>query len=326
MAYAVETRTHNPATMLREELDKAERLAVILDGQNIVEFLETLDRIDQMFAELSQTMDLRPESARWQSLLNRLTSKPGTVVSAARKAGGLARLRAQHPPATGLWWHLDAELARRRRTALKRIALTLAAIVVIAGGVIWGLNTFFPPDPNTVLLVDTTSQVQQLVMNQQWEEALQVVKEAQQTLPDEPELLIWESVLAHHLGREEQAQQALARAQERLADQPVQFWLAVGNTRLQAGDLEGAAQAAQQIMAMDPNEPQGYFLMGSVAEAQGDVPTAIQMFDRTSTLAAEQGNPQLEVIAKVRMGNLLQRAVALPTPAGELTNTQTITP
>ena len=58
-----------------------------------------------------------------------------------------------------------------------------------------------------------------------------------------------------------------------------------------------------------------------------DIPTAIAMFDRTFALAEEE-NAQLAVIARVRMGNLLQRAPALGnaiTPTITLTGTALIT-
>ena len=61
---------------------------------------------------------------------------------------------------------------------------------------------------------------------------------------------------------------------------------------------------------MDSSDPQGYFLLASVAEMKGDTVCAVDLFEETFQLAAD-GNPQLAVIARVRMGNLLQRPANL---------------
>jgi hypothetical protein len=37
-------------------------------------------------------------------LRNRIDTKPQLLVTAAAHAGGLAKLRAHHPSATGPWW------------------------------------------------------------------------------------------------------------------------------------------------------------------------------------------------------------------------------
>src|SRR3712207_3413276 len=107
MAHAIESRANSPMNELRDALDKAERQVVNLDGANIVDFLLLLDRIEQLFETFAPTNDLRSEESRWESLLNRLSSKPGPVVAAAGKAGGLAALRTQQGPSENFWWHLD---------------------------------------------------------------------------------------------------------------------------------------------------------------------------------------------------------------------------
>jgi tetratricopeptide (TPR) repeat protein len=315
MAYSVETRASNPANALRDALDKAEREVVAPEAGTIEEFLISLDQIEQMFADLSRNqIDLRPEEARWQSLLNRISSQPAPLTRAAARAGGLTRLRARHPPAQSFWWRLDAEVTRRRLQTIRRIALMLLIIATVLTGAPWAIDKLFPPDPETVLLVGATGDIEQLILEQKWEEALQVVEETRRQLPDEPELMIWEGILAEQIGDATRAATALAQAQERLADQPTLFWLTLGNYRLQVGDLDGAETAAQKAVELDPQEAQAYFLLGGIAETRGDVPTALEMFDKTFDLA-EADNPQLAVIAKVRFGQLLQRPAPLPTSA-----------
>lgn len=323
MAYSVETKASSPANVLRDELDRAERQVVALDSTTIEAYLLLLDQIEARLNELTaEATDLRPEWGRWESLTSRLQSKPEPLVAAAARAGGLRKLRQQHPPATGFWWHLDKEIARRRAQAIKRSVTTLVVIVGLLGGGWWTINTFFPPSPDAVQMMETNSALEELIAQQRWSEALTVVEEAQQILPNEPELALWEVVFAEQLGSVARAQAAWTRAKELVPDKPVELLVQLGNQRLQVGNFQGAQDAGQQAMTTDPNNPQATFLLGSVAEMINDVPTAIAMFDRTFTLA-EEDNPQLAVIARVRMGNLLQRAPTMN--SNEVTTTMTLT-
>lgn len=328
MAYSVESKANSPANVLRDELDRAEREVVKLDAGNVEGYLLLLDQIEKRFDELTANeTDLRPELGRWDSLLSRLQTKPDALVTAAARIGGLAKLRQKHPLAESFWWHLDKEVAQRRAQQIKQIVTTVLAAVVLLGGGYWLLNTFFPPNPAAVQMMETTSQLDQLIAEQRWQEAVTIVETAQSTLPDEPELVLWEMVFAEQLGDTERANSAWVRAQSLLPERPADLLVQLGNQRLQVGNLQGAWNAGQEALAIDPENAQATFLLGGVAESVNDVPTAIAMFDRTFALAQEE-NVQLAVIARVRMGNLLQRAPAIGsaiTPTITLTGTAPMT-
>lgn len=331
MAHAIESRANSAANDLRDLLDKAERQVVNLTATNIEEFLLLLDQIERMFEELVKNeMDVRPEEGRWEGLLSRISTKPGSLVSAANRAGGLASLRQRHPPAENFWWHLDAEVTRRRVRTIRRAVVTLVALVAVVAGALWALDFFFPPDPRAVALVNTNAAIEQALMDldlpeeERWARAREVVEEAQEALPNEPELMVWEGVLSELLEDTERAQAALERARQSLSDQPVGFWVLVGNYRLQLNNLAGAEAAANEALALDPDDAQANFLLGSVAEAKGDIVTAIEQFNLVFELA-ETDNPQLAVIARVRMGNLLQRADPFG-PTETVTVTGSMTP
>jgi Flp pilus assembly protein TadD len=140
-----------------------------------------------------------------------------------------------------------------------------------------------------------------------------LVKAARTQAPDQGELMIWEAVLNERIGDSDAAAAALAEAGAAFAAQPIDLLIHLGNNRLRVGDVEGALAAADQGMALDPNNPQVYFLLGSIAETQGDLAAAINYFDQTFTLA-EGSNPQLAVIARVRMGNLMQNPGSFTSP------------
>jgi tetratricopeptide (TPR) repeat protein len=324
MAYSVESKSKNPANALRDDLDRAEREVVQLNRETVETFLVRLDRIDHAFETLTAgSVDLRPEEVRWQSLLHRLDSKPQPLVAAAAAAGGLARLRANHPPAESFWWHLDAEVNRRRLRAIRRAVVTLVVAVVVIVGGYYALNAIFPPNPAAVRMLEVNSQLEPFIATGDWDAALAVVTEAQAELPDEVELVLWEVVLAHEAGDAARSEDALARAQAMMPDQQPELWVQLGTYYLQVGDLATASEAAQQAATLAPDNPQVTFLQANLAEEQGDVATAIDRFQRTFELA-EDDNPQLAVIARVRLGNLLQRAPAMA-PSAPVTTTTTVT-
>src|SRR5215212_401801 len=188
MTQIIEPRATSSVNTLRTALEQAERQIARLDGKNIKAFLGLLDQIEQMFVDLGPDHSaLRAEQGRWEGLRNRIAAKPQLLVSAAGHAGGLAKLRAQQPPATGPWWHLDTEAAHRRTHMVKRAGLTIAAVVAVVALALWGINAFTPAAGSPVTV---TSQIEQLVTDQKLPDALALVEKARQTKPNEPELLV----------------------------------------------------------------------------------------------------------------------------------------
>lgn len=307
MAHVVESRARTPAQELRVALDEAERLIVNPSAQTIEKLLTLLDHIEQLFHDLAPLgVDLRPEEGRWQGLRNRIVSKPGALATAAAAAGGMRKLRSAHPPAEGEWWQVDLIVSERRRRAWRRFAVGAATILGLLLLLYWAVNTFFPPSPEAILMVETNAAIDSALQEGDFEGARRAVEQSLEQAPNEPELWLWDVVLSEQLNDTTRAESSLARAKELLSDQPLGLWVALGNQRLQVGNLDGAEAAANEAIALAPEEPQAYFLLGGVAEARGDFSTAIDLFDQTFLLA-EEDNPQLAVIAKVRMGNLLQR-------------------
>ena len=126
------------------------------------------------------------------------------------------------------------------------------------------------------------------------------------------ELLIWEAVIRDKLGQSERVQDTLAQAKALMpSDRQVAYWWTLGMVRLAIGDLEEACMAGNEALALDPSDPQGYFLLGTVAEVRGDTAAAIELFEKTFQLAADS-NTQLAAVARIRMGTLLQRPANMP--------------
>ena len=322
MAYSVREERQSLAVSLREDIANAERSIVQLRRDNVESFLQLLDGIEERFAQLeSSGLDLRTELTRWVGLQSKLRREANRISRVLDLAGGLAQLRQDNPPAQGLWWHLDEVVAAARRSLIRRLGITTGTIVGILA-IVWVLLTFvFPPDPNTVIASEAISTLQQMAFEGRWDEALEVIEgaKAQLTQPD-AELLIWEGVIRDKLGQSDRATEALAEAKALVpAGKIVSYWWTLGSVWLSVVDVENARAAANEAIAFDPSDPQGYFLLASVAEAEGNTPCAIDLFDKTFQLASES-NAQLAVIARVRMGNLLQRPANMSLFGGEGTD------
>ena len=315
MAHTVDSRITTPASELRERLDKVERQLPSLDSATVAEFLSNLDRIGALFDQLAgDSVDVRSEAGRWDDLQRQITRRAGSIVKAANGAGGYAALRAQNSPGTAPWWQLDAMLAARRRRQTRSLLATLAVVALLLAGAAWAYQTWLAPDAETLLLVDSLSSAEQRAAEQDWSGGMAAVESALQTLPDNVELLIWAAVFAERLADEPRAQVYAERAQAQLAGDEASYQIQLGSTRFRAGDIDGAASAAEAALALAPDNAQVHFLLGNVAEARGDIRGAIDAFARAGDLA-DPDNPQLAVVSKMRYGMLLQQLQTMPESA-----------
>ena len=306
MAHTVETLLTTPTAEVRDLLNRAERQLPVLDSSNLVEYLRSLDRVEYLMESLtSDSVDLRPEMTRWLDLADAPRARATQLVKIARPLGGFAALRADNPPAVGSWWRLDELVAADRKRNWTRwlvTALVVAAVLAVAAFV---YQQWLAPSPEVVLAVSAVNDVEQLSFEQKWDEASALAEDALQKVPDNPDLLVWAGVLAERRGDTAEAAGYLARAQQVLAD-PLRYELALSMRRLQASDVDGAEAAAQAALAINPNEPQAVFLLANVAELRNQPQEALDLYQKTADLA-EDTNPQLTVVAKMRFGMLLQQ-------------------
>lgn len=324
MARTVETSYQTPADALRKLLDRLEKLTVKPNPHSVEELLVTLDKAEVELDLLEGSeIDVRSERVRWENLLRRLSSKPELIASAASGVtGGLGALRAAHPPAESFWWYADAQRAERQRKSLTRFLVAVVAVIFLLVGGYWLINTLFPPDPAAVAYLETSSKIEQAIDAEDLPAALAIVQQAI-TTNDDIELLIWAAVLAERTGDETLAQEYRDQALARLPDNPVGFWISVGNKRLRAYDSEGAAAAAQEALALLPEDGESLLLAGRAAMTLNDRAAALDYLDR-AYLAAGDDNPQLAVSARVLYGELL-RQIELPDNTESITGTTTIT-
>jgi tetratricopeptide (TPR) repeat protein len=306
MAHAVDSRLSTPITELRSDLDKAERMLPQLDAANVGDYLAHLDRLQALFDQVDgDDADLRSELTRWSDLQAQIAQRAGAIVRAAGGATSYRTLRAQHPPATGTWWHLDELLAAQRQRQLRRTAITLGVVAVVLIVATLVYRTWLAPSPEVMLQVSALHDIESAAMAQDWATAYAIAQSTLEKLPDDSQLLVWAGVIAEQLGDTDAAAAYLARARAALTAEPLNYHLSLAQTRFQANDLDRAVEAAKAAEAVAPDDPRVAFVFGSIAEAQGHLREAIQHFERVASLA-EDSDPQLAVMSKMRMATLLQ--------------------
>jgi tetratricopeptide (TPR) repeat protein len=311
MAHTIDARASTPPNDLRDLLDKAERQMPSLSAAILEDFLVGLDRIDLLFDELAaNAADVRSEYTRWEDMIERLQGRAAAVTKLARQCGGLPAMRAQHPPASGPWWHLDELAAARRRSWWRRTAIIAAIVFAVALVAVGLYRTFFAPSPETVLVVGSLSKVEQLAIEKRWPEALAEAEATLAVMPDEPDLLLWAGLLAEQLGQADKATAYFARARQVVPD-ALRYHLMLGMHYLQSDNAESAEKTALAAQVLNPDDPQAYFILGSAAELRNKPMEAVALFEKAAALA-DESNPQLAVLSKVRMGMLLQQMNILP--------------
>lgn len=319
MAHTVDSRPATPISELRSELDRVERMLPQLDTATGADYLERLDRVQALFDQVDgDEVDLRTEWTRWSDLQAQIERRAGALVRAAGGTGAYQALRARHAPAAGPWWHLDELLATQRRRRLRRTLITVGVIAAVLAVAVFVYRTWLAPSPEVILQVSAVHDIESAAMAEDWQSAFSVAQSTLEKLPDNPELLLWAGVLAERLGDANQAADYLTHAKAALSADPLDYQLSLAQTRFRANDLDGARAALQDAELLAPDDPRVVFLFGNIAEAQGQYREAILYFERVAALA-ENSDPQLAVMSKMRMATLLQSLQMNPLPGAAAT-------
>lgn len=311
MAHSVPSQYQTPADSFRALLDTLERLVVKPNPDSVEELLVTLDKAEAELDILEESgIDVRSERVRWENLLHRLDSQPQLIAIAARGyPGGMSGLRAKHPPAASFWWQADKiRVERLRRQLIRALVLLIIAAIVVYGSY-WLFTYFFPPDPVAVAYVQASAEIERAVEAGDWPAAQQTAEAAIANTSD-PDLILFAAAVAEQAGDETRAAELRSEAQTTLADNPLLYWIALGNRRLRVYNAAGAHEAAEEAFKLAPDDAEVALLLGRIAIEQGDRETALAELDRAYTLAMDT-SPQLAVSARVMYAELM-RQMELP--------------
>ena len=292
--------------LLRQALDKAEPYALIYAQQphGALTYLRMLDEIHRLAeACVAQNLAVDAELVRRDSLLRRTKREAEQFV----KALGSDSI----PPDSTYGPELIALASTYKRQRNGRLARVTGVLVTIIALIVYAVVTT-PPS------ADTTTILNEAVAGN-LSEAYTLVKQESVAFPDDVETHVWLAVLAEQFNDDAVAQAAWQRLDTLVADQQQLVYMR-GNVRLLAGDIPRALQDVEVLRQRAETLPEAIFLEAGIVEAQGDVDGAIALFRTASEQAELAGREEMSVLARVRMGNLMQygiRATATPriTPA-----------
>lgn len=280
---------------LRRLLDQAEPFALIYDQypDGAQRFLTLIDDISRMADECqAQGLDINSEQVRVAALVGR----------AMREAERFAKANANKPiPANSIHGHALLTLAAQRTAQKRKRVITSVSLIALVVALITYIVVTAPPTPNTNGILD-------LAVSGQSAAAYALAQQEHTTYPNDTETMLWLSVLAEINDNAALATTLWTTAQAQAQD-PQALLYQRGNMRLLALNLAGAAEDAQLLQQTPKTYPEGVLLAAGIAEARGDVLTAIELFGEAARVAEAADRQEMAVLARVRMGNLMQYGV-----------------
>jgi hypothetical protein len=280
---------------LRQALTSAEPLALVFHEKTgeAQRFLALLDQIHDLAAQCTQAgLEIASEQVRIVALNAR----------AMRDAERFMRAYGDTPiPPDSYFGPQLRDLAlHRQKNRSRSIASTIAVIMVIIGIMAYIIWTT-PESANTTLILNA-------VISDDHAKALQIAQEQAQKFPTDSETLVWLSVLSALQGEQSAAQAAWQSALKN-SENPDSLIYLRGNDLLLVGEYDQASADATTLQANPTTHPEGLFLAAGVAEAQGDVKTAIELMRKTADAAEAAGRAEFAVMARIRMGGLMQYGI-----------------
>ncbi len=280
-------------------------------GDEVLAIPRLLDEVETLLRDLEAGgVDVKPERTRLASIHGMLEQRAAIFVREAGK--GLAALRAQvQPPREHWWWYLDEIVAARRRRRLVRLLAGGAAVVLLLVLLGWFIQSRLPQDPRLRRIIDLEQNLDTALAEGRLTEAASVLEELRTLDPENPEYVVTLAAVYEVLDRPDKAAGLWTEAEQRLP--PDRLAVRRAQAYLDVGLVDRALDAARQAVDLAPEDPEAFYYLGSAYEAKGDIPAALQAYEKASRLAEAQDRVELLAVIRVRMAYLMQR-VPLPTP------------
>jgi tetratricopeptide (TPR) repeat protein len=258
---------------------------------------------------------------RFESLLTILRSEARRFI---KDFGGMATYLAErareNPPASHSWWYLDEYLASKRKAALRRLLMTvgiLAAVLVVLALI---YNRFLAPDPKFLAAYEHQQLARDYFYQGNPQQALQEAETALTYTPDDSSLWILKAVALEKLGRDSEAAQAYAKA-EQLEPDREQFLLARVDVYISAGMYDQAMADTQEVLKINPDSAQAFLAQGMIYEGTKQYSDAIDAYNKATEVANKINQPETAALARTRYAMLLQMmsGQSLQTPEDTVT-------
>jgi len=279
-------------------------------GEAVLDLLRLRDQAGAEMSRLEAEMDLRPEKTRLETVDSIFTRKTTQIMSELRAIGGLAGARSkENPPEEHWWWYLDTFLAERQRKFAIRAVITVVAVAVLLVVANYLMNRFFGMNPVEKKAYAYVSSGEQYMARGDTDKAIAEYEQAVATLPSLGDAQVALGVLYELKGEKDKSQAAFAAGEAAYTDH-TEYLLALSRAYQSVNNLDKALEVAQEAVKASPDSAYAYLVRGGVYEMMDDLNHALEDYDKASTLAQEQGQDTVYVLAKTRFATLLQKAGA----------------
>lgn len=312
----------NESDELRALIASCEKALASINPGSVRELMSDATKAQQLLDKLSTSdADVRAEEARLNTVEERMIKNAKPIVAAAGGEQRFVALRQEiNPGARERWWLLDEEVAAARRRTIQRIAIALAALVVI--GVLGFLfrGVLFPPDP----IGDAVYAAQTALRDSNVPKAVQAIDLALSTAPTNTTLLIWKGALLERQNNPASAT-TFEVAKSNLTEKD--FLLEKAQVNLVLGNYDQVIADMTQVINTTPDPAEAHFIRATAYESKNDPARAIQDLETAADIAQRTGNDTLFATARVRMGVLMQNMQGGPGGQGrQATDAATQTP
>jgi len=306
-----DTREPTVADRFREKLHELEIALADLRGRGkgVLDLLRLRDELGDEIVTLTQAgLDLRAEQTRLETIDNSIYRRGGAIVRELRAVGGLAEIRrTEDPPASHWWYYLDLDLAEKQRKTAIKITAIVVGVVVLLLTFNYVMNKFFGMDPVEREARGFANVAEKHLSYGEYDEALPLYEQAVAVHPGLGDVQIMLGVLYEKDGRLDEAKKALAAGEAAVGD-PVDYYITLARSYQSVGEADVALEKIQMALELDPESAQAYIIRGGIYEEAGKEAEAVQDYGHAASLAQEQEQSAIYVLARMREGMLMQRA------------------
>ena len=270
--------------------------------QEILKMLTLRDEIENLLLNLEKRgTDLEADKVRLETFDTIIRKKMKVIYRKLTASLNPLPYREERKiPRSHWWWYLDELLKEKIVRARKRWLIRggIAAVALLAAYII--LTKIVPQPKQSVIYQE---KARELYREGELDEAIEIYKKAQDLEPDDSSIPLMLGMIYEDKGLLDRADDYFERARL-LSSQKIDFYNSRGMIYFQTGKLDKAALDTKKALELDSNSAFSHFLLGNIYEMENKITEAILEYQIVSDL---DQNPQLTVMARFKMGMIMQR-------------------